>query len=124
MKKSVSNTSVSKTATGAVRTTGSIANRAAPAAGVSNSSLNVAQFEREKAELESEYQKMLSDMTQQTMDLKMTVEQVEKEREFYFSKLREIEIFIQSQVESGFALAQDEAFKQIQVGPWHFVCCF
>ncbi|KAJ3415394.1 hypothetical protein HDV05_004988 [Chytridiales sp. JEL 0842] len=116
MKKSLSNNSVSgnpgSVPKGPTRTAGSIANRAAPAAGASNISL--AQFEREKAELESEYQKMLADVNQQNVDLKLTIEQVEKEREFYFSKLREIEIYIQSQSEAGYTLPPEEAYKQIQ----------
>ncbi|KAJ1550227.1 hypothetical protein HK096_008065 [Nowakowskiella sp. JEL0078] len=56
-------------------------------------------WEHEKAELEAEYQKMLNEMTQQTMELKVMVEQAEKEREFYFTKLREIEIFVQQQLD-------------------------
>ncbi|KAI8820878.1 calponin domain-containing protein [Fimicolochytrium jonesii] len=53
------------------------------------------------AELEAEYQKALQDMQQQVMEAKLTVEQVEKEREFYFSKLREIEIYVQEQLAAG-----------------------
>lgn len=43
-----------------------------------------------------EYQKVTTDMTAQVNALKATVDQVEKEREFYFSKLREIELYIQT----------------------------
>ncbi|KAJ3124598.1 hypothetical protein HK098_000994 [Nowakowskiella sp. JEL0407] len=72
---------------------------AAPAASEYTRRVGNNQWEHEKAELEAEYQKMLEDMTQQTMELKVTIEQVEKEREFYFSKLREIEMFVQQQLD-------------------------
>ena len=54
---------------------------------------------RERAELESDYQRTISDLTQQALELKLNVEQVEKERDFYFGKLREIEIFVQQALE-------------------------
>lgn len=46
--------------------------------------------------------------------MKLTVDQVEKEREFYFGKLREIEVYIQSRVEGGIDTHLDTAFKNIQ----------
>lgn len=64
--------------------------------------------------MEQEYQKMLSEMTQQTMELKVTIEQVEKEREFYFSKLREIEMFVQSNIDNPSALDTESVLKEIQ----------
>ncbi|KAJ1564020.1 hypothetical protein HK405_016066, partial [Cladochytrium tenue] len=77
------------------------------------------EWEREKAELEAEYQRMLTEMTQQSMELKLSIEQVEKEREFYFGKLREIEIFVQTQMDAAVAqdpaqLPVDETLRQIQ----------
>ncbi|TPX36924.1 hypothetical protein SmJEL517_g00939 [Synchytrium microbalum] len=54
---------------------------------------------RERAELEAEYQRTVNDLTQQALELKLNVEQVEKERDFYFGKLREIEMFVQSLLE-------------------------
>ncbi|KAJ3014685.1 hypothetical protein HKX48_005007 [Thoreauomyces humboldtii] len=56
---------------------------------------------RRESEIEGEYQKALQDMQEQVLEAKLTVEQVEKEREFYFTKLREIEIFVQQQLDSG-----------------------
>ncbi|KAJ3144484.1 hypothetical protein HDU89_008221 [Geranomyces variabilis] len=53
------------------------------------------------SEIEAEYQKALQDMQNQVLEAKITVEQVEKEREFYFLKLREIEIYVQQQIETG-----------------------
>jgi RP/EB family microtubule-associated protein len=44
-----------------------------------------------------EYQKVASLLTTQVQELKATIDQVEKEREFYFGKLREIELYIQQQ---------------------------
>ena len=96
-------------------------NRAAPAAGASNAASSAAvaaaaaNWEREKNELETEYQRMLHEVTLQTQDLKVTVEQVEKEREFYFSKLREIETFVQSTLDGPLDLSLEESLKQIQV---------
>lgn len=46
--------------------------------------------------------------------LKVTVEQVEKEREFYFSKLREIELFIQSKLEAGLEGEIEAILKNVQ----------
>ncbi|KAJ3003472.1 hypothetical protein HKX48_001748, partial [Thoreauomyces humboldtii] len=60
-----------------------------------------AQHQQRTQELEASYQKALQDMQQQVMEAKLTVEQVEKEREFYFTKLREIEIYVQEQIEKG-----------------------
>ncbi|KAI8811454.1 calponin homology domain-containing protein [Cladochytrium replicatum] len=73
---------------------------AAAAAGGATGMISLAQHEREKGALEADYQKVVQEMTQQTMELKVTVEQVEKEREFYFNKLREIEIFVQQNLEA------------------------
>ncbi|KAJ3356149.1 hypothetical protein HDU83_001728 [Entophlyctis luteolus] len=56
---------------------------------------------RAQQELEEEYQRNLAELTEQTIELKLTVDQVEKEREFYFSKLREIELFVQEQLDGG-----------------------
>jgi RP/EB family microtubule-associated protein len=47
-------------------------------------------------------------------DLKITVDQIEKEREFYFGKLREIEIFIQGKTDQGVEPSFEVLFKQIQ----------
>jgi microtubule-associated protein, RP/EB family len=41
----------------------------------------------ERQEIVQEYQKATADLTTQISTLKVTVEQVEKEREFYFSKV-------------------------------------
>jgi RP/EB family microtubule-associated protein len=47
-------------------------------------------------DLVDEYQKVANQLTVQVNELKQSVEQVEKEREFYFGKLREIEVYIQN----------------------------
>jgi RP/EB family microtubule-associated protein len=61
-----------------------------------------------------EYQKVAAELTTQLSDLKLSVDQVEKEREFYFGKLREIEVYIQQQLEDGVTPQVDKAFKDIQ----------
>ncbi|KAI8922534.1 microtubule binding protein [Powellomyces hirtus] len=75
------------------------ATRAAPRS--SDMARNAEPANNNQAQLEAEYQKALQDMQQQVMEAKLTVEQVEKEREFYFLKLREIEIYVQQQIETG-----------------------
>ncbi|KAJ3179257.1 hypothetical protein HDU85_004948 [Gaertneriomyces sp. JEL0708] len=66
------------------------------------SSFSHNQVDRSELEnLQSEYQKMVAEMQQQVMEAKVAVDQVEKEREFYFAKLREIEVYVQSKLESG-----------------------
>ncbi|EGF77899.1 hypothetical protein BATDEDRAFT_13492 [Batrachochytrium dendrobatidis JAM81] len=42
------------------------------------------------------------------------IQQVEKEREFYFSKLREIELYIQTRTEAGIDDHMDATFKEVQ----------
>lgn len=37
----------------------------------------------------------ITELTQQTAELKLNSENMERERDFYFNKLREIEIFLQ-----------------------------
>ncbi|KAI8892462.1 calponin homology domain-containing protein [Globomyces pollinis-pini] len=65
-------------------------------------------------DLSEDYQKIAMDLTSQIGELKITVDQADKEREFYFSKLREIEVYIQSRIESGITTELDTAFKDIQ----------
>ncbi len=63
----------------------------------------------------AEYQRMTNDMTKQIAELKEMVEQVEKEREFYFGKLREIEILVQNHLDLGTTVPETErVFKDIQ----------
>jgi microtubule-associated protein, RP/EB family len=62
-------------------------------------------------EKESAYAKTIEDMTQQTMELKVTVEGLEKERDFYFGKLREIELIVQRELEHG---KHEAIMKEIQ----------
>ncbi|KAJ3024189.1 UNVERIFIED_CONTAM: hypothetical protein HDU68_008279 [Siphonaria sp. JEL0065] len=61
----------------------------------------------------AEYQKKLLEMTQHAEELKDTVGQVEKERDFYFAKLREIEMFVSGQLEEN-GVANKEALTFIQ----------
>jgi hypothetical protein len=72
-----------------------------------------------------EYQKTLNELTQQNMDLKVTVDQVEKEREFYFGKLREIEVYVQSLLDNGSQQNSiEDALKSIQVCTFVFCILF
>jgi hypothetical protein len=70
--------------------------------------------------VDAELQKTLNELTQQNVDLKVTVDQVEKEREFYFGKLREIEVYVQSLLDGGNQQNSiEDALKSIQVC-WFF----
>lgn len=42
---------------------------------------------------------MVQDLSKQITELKVTVDGLEKERDFYFGKLREIEILVQEQID-------------------------
>eukprot|EP00842_Homolaphlyctis_polyrhiza_P006300 jgi/Hompol1/6671/HPOL_000128-RA len=121
VKKSMSNSSVNAiSAAGPRKPSGPPRGSAAAAAGPlsvtagNNGGVPASASDLQRAELVAEYQKMSNDMSQQVAELKITVEQVEREREFYFSKLREIEMYIQSRTESGIDDHLDEAFKEIQ----------
>ncbi|KAI9207654.1 calponin domain-containing protein [Polychytrium aggregatum] len=72
------------------------------------------QWEAEKQELEQEYNRMVQDLTQQVLELKVTVEQVEKEREFYFGKLREIEVYVQQLLDNGSTAPPMSILQEIQ----------
>ncbi|ORY48447.1 hypothetical protein BCR33DRAFT_35621 [Rhizoclosmatium globosum] len=69
---------------------------------------------RANKETEQEYQRNLAHLQEQAMELKLTVEQVEKEREFYFGKLREIEVFVQEQLDTVGAMGVGEVLETIQ----------
>ncbi|KAJ3073367.1 hypothetical protein HDU98_001716 [Podochytrium sp. JEL0797] len=86
------------------------ARAAAPAPRMSSTMPTAA---KRQQEMEEEYQRNMEEMTNQAMELKVTVDQVEKEREFYFTKLREIELFVQEQMERG-GMAVGEVLEQIQ----------
>ncbi|KAJ3011103.1 UNVERIFIED_CONTAM: hypothetical protein HDU68_001821 [Siphonaria sp. JEL0065] len=109
MKKTLSTTSVTSPAPKSARTT--ISTTRSP---INNTTTSMPSAAKRNQELEEQYQRNLDDMTQQTMELKLTVEQVEKEREFYFTKLREIELFVQEQVENLGVLETAEVLEQIQ----------
>jgi len=47
-----------------------------------------------------EYEKIILGLNEEIEELKMNVDGLEKERNFYFGKLREIEILVQTQIES------------------------
>jgi len=57
------------------------------------------QWAIKKAELEAEYQNTMNELSGEITGLKATVEALEKERDFYFGKLRDIEVLIQNQIE-------------------------
>lgn len=46
--------------------------------------------------VEAEYKGKLNDMNSQVVSLKLTIDNLEKERDFYFNKLREVEILCQN----------------------------
>ncbi len=89
----------------AARSTSSLAPRAAVTKSAS----------KQKTDLDVEYQVMIEDLSHQTTELKASLDQVEKEREFYFNKLREIEVFVNNATE-GVDLSVDAAklVKDIQ----------
>jgi RP/EB family microtubule-associated protein len=114
IKKSISNSSVNDKATPIKPIARSaIAGRIMPSTGTHASA---GLSGRERAELETEYQRSIGDLTQQALQLKLNVDQVEKERDFYFGKLREIEIFVQQLLEGESAIPSDvlEKLKEIQ----------
>lgn len=53
-------------------------------------------------------------MKAQVTELKVTVDGLEKERDFYFGKLREIEILVQEQLETSQGDTDGECIKEIQ----------
>lgn len=73
--------------------------------------------------LSGEYEKVTRELNVQVQDLKVAVEQVEREREFYFGKLREIEVFIQARMESGADEEMKKVFSEIQ-GIMYKVTCY
>lgn len=75
--------SASRTATGRMSSTGRQSS--------SSASANV---------LDNHSAAMIIDLNKQIAELKVTVDGLEKERDFYFGKLRDIEILIQEQLES------------------------
>ncbi len=66
-----------------------------------------------KNELEEEYQKIIEELTSQVAELNGSLEQVTKEREFYFNKLREIEIYVQSAMDESEG-SNDSSLKAVQ----------
>lgn len=46
--------------------------------------------------IENEYKAKIADMNQQIVQLKLTIDGLEKDRDFYFNKLREVEILCQN----------------------------
>lgn len=71
------------------------------------------QWAVKKAELEAEYQNTMNELSEEITGLKATVEALEKERDFYFGKLRDIEVLIQNQIEVA-PIECQEFMKEIQ----------
>ena len=100
-KLNASSASLRKAPSAATRSTSSGMN----AASRSTSGLNTTRAavsksaSKQKSDLDAEYQVMIEDLSAQTNELKATLDQVEKEREFYFNKLREIEVFVNNAME-------------------------
>ncbi|KAI9340532.1 calponin homology domain-containing protein [Obelidium mucronatum] len=90
---------------GAVKSVGTPIKKAAASSATNRSAIAPAAFGAAKsaplAAPAAEYQKKLAEVTQHAEELKETVGQVEKERDFYFAKLREIEMFVSGQLEEG-----------------------
>lgn len=61
---------------------------------------------------------VINDLTSQLGDLKVSVDGLEKERDFYFNKLRDIEIIVQESLTAaeaqGQVIEEDDVLKQIQ----------
>ncbi|ORY45709.1 hypothetical protein BCR33DRAFT_697203 [Rhizoclosmatium globosum] len=79
--------------------------KAAAAAPVNRSAIAPAALGAAKSapipSVSSDMAKKMQEMTLQAEELKETVGQVEKERDFYFSKLREIELYVSGALEQG-----------------------
>jgi RP/EB family microtubule-associated protein len=71
------------------------------------------QWAIKKAELEAEYQHSMNELSEEITGLKATVEALEKERDFYFGKLRDIEVLIQNQIEIA-PIECQEFMKEVQ----------
>jgi microtubule-associated protein, RP/EB family len=69
--------------------------RAAPAAGPTSTTTTTTTT----ADIIKQYKTQIQQVTEQMSELKTVVDQVEKEREFYFGKLREIEVYVQMRLE-------------------------
>lgn len=59
-------------------------------------------------------QSRLTELSNQNAELKVTIDQVEKEREFYFNKLREIELCVQNTLDNEAEAGINSTLKEIQ----------
>ncbi|KAJ3107431.1 hypothetical protein HDU96_007879 [Phlyctochytrium bullatum] len=73
-------------------------------------------WEREKADLEQEYQKIINEVRVELSETRAAQDQTEREREFYFNKLREIEVLVQTLFDNGSVTPGpfEDAMKDIQ----------
>ncbi|XP_040565472.1 microtubule-associated protein RP/EB family member 1 isoform X1 [Lepeophtheirus salmonis] len=76
----------------------SVPSRAAPSRGISSANNSAAVSANTQAQIE--------ELTAQLMESKLTIEGLEKERDFYFGKLRDIEVLAQEHEEDGGEFSQ------------------
>ncbi|CAO3654135.1 unnamed protein product [Cunninghamella echinulata] len=83
----------------ATRTTAASSRATSSAAGVRSTS-RAATSGRTSAGVDNRSASVIMELNKQIAELKLTVDGLEKERDFYFGKLRDIEIIVQDQVEA------------------------
>jgi len=83
----------------AKRTTSANASARVPLGGSGKQSGRVSSASGRASPGDAHSSAMIQDLTRQTAEMRVTVDGLEKERDFYFQKLREIEVLVQQQLE-------------------------